>query len=76
MPRSKRPVVSLCLSIASTALALAIPRRMVNEALDEGKLELRKIGQMYRVPVSSIIQWMETWPLTTRKTKGVPHGRD
>lgn len=76
MPRSKRPVVSLCLSIASTALALAIPRRMVNEAVDEGKLELRKIGQMKRIPVSSIIEWMETWPHTVRGTKKekVPHG--
>jgi hypothetical protein len=63
----------LCLSISKTALALSVPRRMVNDWLDAGKLELRQVGQMQRIPVSSIAALIESWPLTQRKRK-VPHG--
>jgi hypothetical protein len=75
MPRSNRPDTVLCLSISKTALALAIPRRLVNQYLDVGKLELRQVGQMQRIPVSSIAALIETWPLATRKRKAVPHGK-
>jgi hypothetical protein len=69
MPRNTtRPTLALALSISMTAKALSVPVRVIEEAIDDGRLELRQIEQRKRIPVSSIEQFISTWPLTTRGT--------
>lgn len=75
MPRNTtRPTLALALSISMTARALSVPDRYVHEALDDGRLVLRAIGNMKRIPVGGpggIEEFIASWPLTFRK---VPNG--
>ena len=73
MPRATtRPTIMLALSISATARTLSVPAHVVHHAVDEGRLELRQATpNLKRIPVSSIQNFIQSWPLTERN---VPNG--
>ncbi len=73
MPRNSTPTIKLALSISATSRALSIPLHVVQQAVDEGRLELRQATpHLKRIPVASIEEFITSWPLTSRKVS--PNG--
>lgn len=46
------------LTIDDTAAVLRISRRSVKRLLDEGKIEYRKIGRIYRISKKAIMNYL------------------
>jgi len=73
MPRNTTPpVIVLALSISGAMRALGVPRRVIHEALLEGRLLARSQGPRVRIPVFGAFglqEFFNAWPRYTPKTR-------
>jgi hypothetical protein len=76
MPRTtKNPQVFLALSPAAVATALGIRPDEVADAINDGKLIVRRMGIKRRVAVfgtGGVQQWFESWPKVVKPKRKAP----
>ncbi|MCC8046341.1 MAG: helix-turn-helix domain-containing protein [Clostridiales bacterium] len=55
------------LTIDDTAAVLRLSRRSVKRLLDEGEIEYRKIGRIYRISKKAILDYLYNKPDTNKQ---------
>lgn len=64
----KRALFPVALSIDSAADALAIPRRVIADAIKTADLEaFQGPGKRIRIPVAPLVDWVRRWPRATQR---------
>ena len=71
MPRNTTPPkIVLALTASGASRAMSLPTRIINEAIDDGALVLRRVGCRRLIPVfgeGGLQEWFQTFPRVQRR---------
>ena len=71
MPRNNtRPQIVLALTASGAARAMSLPVRIIHEAIDDGSLAIRRVGNRNLIAVfgpGGLEEWFLNFPRTQRR---------